>query len=386
MSIDSKKALMTLFLVVATELIGFGLIIPILPQLAFKMGFGHWTIGILMATYSLAQFFSAPILGSLSDQYGRKKLLIFSKIGSVLGYLLLAISHNFILFFLARLIDGLSGGNISIARAYVSDITPPEGRAKGMAFIGIAFGTGFILGPALGGLLYGFGNSQFVPALAAAGLSFLALILTIYFLKEPEQRTPSTSALKNLQNGASVLKSPLILAICGFHFVFMSLFSGFETSFSVFTHRLFGFTEKQNSMLFVFAGLTTLLIQGSIARRSFKNLRLVVWLGSVLTAFGFFGLGLAGSLKFLLASLACLALGVGLVGAYLPALLSIHTEKNKEGLTMGIYEGIGSLSRVVGPLLVFGLFAYPPSSAYILFSGLLFLVGGLFLAQVKPKA
>ena len=380
---NTKKALFTLFLVVATELIGFGLIIPILPQLAFKMNVGSWGIGILMATYSLAQFFAAPILGSLSDQHGRKKLLIFSKLGSVLGYLLLAVSHNFILFFIARLIDGLSGGNISIARAYVSDVTTPENRAKGMAWIGIAFGTGFIFGPALGGLLYGFGNSQFIPALAAAFLSFIALILTIYILEEPQQRKPSQSALQSLKKGASVLKNPLILVIIGFHFVFMSLFSGFETSFSVFTHRLFGFTEKQNSLLFVFAGLMTLIIQGSITRRSFKNLRLVVWMGSVMAAFGFFGIGMAGTMTSLLISLFSLSCGVGLVGSYLPALLSIHAEKTKEGLTMGIYEGIGSLSRVVGPLIVFGLFIYPPSSAYLLFSGVLFIAGGIFVMRVK---
>ena len=146
----NKRTGFILFLVVATELIGFGLIIPVLPQLALKFETSSFMIGLLMASYSIAQFFSAPLLGYFSDKIGRKPVLLLSKFGTVLSYMLLAVSQSYTLFLMARLLDGFTGGNISVVRAYVADVTTEKDRPKGMAIIGISFGFGFIIGPAIG--------------------------------------------------------------------------------------------------------------------------------------------------------------------------------------------------------------------------------------------
>ena len=157
-----------LFVVVFTELIGFGIIIPVLPQLAKSFQLNYFSLGVLMAAFSFAQFIAAPFLGHLSDRVGRKPVLIFSKLGTMLSYILLAYAHTYWLFLLARLFDGFTGGNIAVARAYICDSTTKKGRAKGMAIIGISFGLGFIIGPALGGLLYQERHGQWLISLVAA--------------------------------------------------------------------------------------------------------------------------------------------------------------------------------------------------------------------------
>ena len=148
-----NKSLLTIFLIVFIDLLGFGIILPLLPYIAEKYSANPFQIGMLTATYSFFQLIAAPILGRLSDRYGRKKLLIISQFGSAVGYLILGLSGNLPLLFLSRIIDGITGGNISIAQAYIADVTTKENRARGMGMIGAAFGLGFIFGPAIGGFL-----------------------------------------------------------------------------------------------------------------------------------------------------------------------------------------------------------------------------------------
>lgn len=349
--VSLKKPLLTLFLVVATELIGFGLIIPILPQLASQFAVKPIYIGFLMASYSLAQFIAAPILGGLSDKYGRKPILIMSKIGSCVGYIMLAFSHSYVWFLAARLLDGFSGGNISAARAYVADVTTPENRPKGMAVIGIAFGTGFILGPALGGFFYGLGQGHMPAALVAASLSFIALLFTIFLLKEPPHR--SHSEPRSWQSFASVLKMPVIRYLFLIQLAYMIVFAGFETTFSVFTHRVFGFDPKQNSMLFMYSGILGLLVQGFISRKSSKSITGMVVTGFVVTAISFALLSQLTSFYGLLATLAAFSIGIGIVNTYLPSLVSVSVKGNNEGKSMGVYESIGSMGRILGPAIAY---------------------------------
>jgi len=379
-----KKALFVLFLVVSTELIGFGIIIPVLPQLALNLNVSSFAIGVLMAVYSLAQFFAAPVLGGLSDQYGRKPLLVMSKIGSVVGYCVLAIANTYGLFFLARLIDGITGGNISIARAYVADITTPEERPKGMAVIGMAFGFGFIVGPALGGILYSHTHGQFWAALAAAAASLVATILTIFLLKEPEKRAETYKHTPlSLIGGFLKLNSKFVMGICAIQFVFMTVFSGFETSFSVFTHHTLGYNVHQNSFLFVGLGLITLCVQGFVTRKKVSKPAKMVQIGLVLALVSFLGLALSSVLSAVLISLVPLAIGIALVGVYLPALLSTLVDADVQGHTMGIYEGFGSLSRVMGPLVTFSLFGLLYAKTYLVFSGVLFVLSLVFYGFQK---
>lgn len=377
-----KKALWTLFMVVATELIGFGLIIPILPQLGFKLHVPTLWVGFLMAAYSAAQFIAAPLLGQLSDRIGRRPVLLLSKLGTMIGYFVLAASHSFGLFLLSRLIDGFTGGNISVARAYIADITTPENRPKGMAVIGIAFGVGFIFGPALGGFLYPYG--QALPALVAAGFSGIALILTYFFLPEPEHRTPSHSPQRQLWSGLSVLKAKWVPLILGTQLIYMLIFAGFETTFAVFTQFTFAFNEQQNSWLFVFAGLMTMLVQGGVTRRIMGKPKRMLLIGLATTAAAFALLSSAQHLSLLLLGVATLALGMGLISAYLPAIFSTLIPNENQGSAMGVYEGLNSLCRVFGPILAFGLFSLSIPGTYSLFAIALALTGIVILLGFLP--
>jgi len=181
-----------LFLTIFVSLIGFGIIIPLLPFYAQTFGASPTTIGLLFASFSLAQFVAAPILGDLSDRWGRRPVLVFSLLGTVLSFTLLALAHSLTLLFIARIVDGLSGGNITAARAYIADVTPPEDRAKRYGLIGAAFGLGFILGPALGGALSHI--SYTAPIWAAVALSAIAAVLAYAWLPEPARHAADAGA------------------------------------------------------------------------------------------------------------------------------------------------------------------------------------------------
>jgi DHA1 family tetracycline resistance protein-like MFS transporter len=381
---DKKRSFFILFLIVATELIGFGLIIPILPQIASRFEQTPLKIGMLLAAYSAAQFIAAPLLGALSDRFGRKPILLISKLGTVLSYVLLAMAGSYWLIFVSRLMDGFTGGNISAAKAYAADITTPEERPKGMAVIGMAFGTGFILGPALGGLLYGVGNhGHSVAAIVAGSLSLLAFFLTLFFLKEPEKR--HESAHYSFRETLTMFKHRGIATICLVQVGFMVLFSSFESTFSLFTAQGFGFDERQNSFLFLYVGVLALFIQGGLTRRAPKNLVFTTLLGLVAAALGFLGMHGAGSLPFLLTALAILSLGVGFVNSYLPSLLTTISPEGNRGAVIGIYEGIGSLSRIIGPFFGYWALTTPLDHGYGYFAVILGFLAILLFFGFRPR-
>ncbi len=380
---SQHKSFAILFLIVATELIGFGLIIPILPQLAAQFQVKSIWLGVLLASYSLAQFIAAPILGGLSDVYGRKPILLLSKLGSCLAYGVLAVSHSYTMFLIARLIDGFTGGNISTARAYVADITTSETRPKGMAVIGISFGTGFILGPALGGFLYGHFVGHMVPALVAGSLSLLAFILTWAFLEEPSKRVPVGSSRYFFQF-SRIVTNPVIQMICLLQLVYMTVFSGFETTFSVFTSTMFHYTAQHNSMLFMYAGLLALGVQGIIMRKTSPRTKVMVGFGFVITAIGFLLLAVSQWLWGLLVALAVFSVGIGLVNAYLPSLLSTLCNQDDKGKVMGIYESLGSMGRILGPTIAYMGLVASMVDLYLVYVGILAILA-IGVYWIKPS-
>ncbi|NBV82711.1 MFS transporter [bacterium] len=380
---QQTREFITLYLVVATELIGFGLIIPILPQIAYGYNQTPLMMGILLAAYSFAQFIAAPILGAMSDRIGRKPVLVISKIGSLIGYIVLALSHSYWMIFVSRLLDGFTGGNISAARAYAADITSEADRPKGMAIIGIAFGTGFILGPALGGILYGLGNhGHQIAAVTAGAMSFIALLLTIFVLKEPPRRTDNRHRARLWP----VLSSRAILTICIAQMAYMILFSAFESTFSVYTFEAFQLTPRNNSLMFLFIGVLALIIQGTIARRAPKKLSTATIVGLLIVATGFLAIHFSGSIRYLLASLSILCLGVAIVNSYLPSLLTTQADIDNRGAVIGVFEGIGSLSRVIGPIVGYTTILSPLDGGFIYFTLILIvlvMVVSPILATVK---
>jgi len=383
-----KKPFFTIFLIVATELIGFGLIIPILPQLALQFNPTGLQLGILLSAYSFAQFFAAPLLGGLSDKWGRKPILVLSKAGTVVSYVILAFSGSYSLFLVSRLLDGFTGGNIAVARAYLNDITAPEDRAKGMAIIGISFGVGFIIGPGIGGLLYGSQYGHLIPALVAGSLSLLALFFTVFFLEEStrSESRVARASWNPWKAGWSLLRSRSIFLICLTQFVFILIFSGFETTFSVFTHHLLGYSERQNSFLFFYVGFLALIVQGFITRRPFKNLPLAVIIGLVLGGVSFIVLGASETLVSVLSSLVLLSLSIGLINTHLPAYLSNSVPDSHNGICMGLFESIGSLGRIVGPLCAYTTIFNHYSIGYMIYGVFLFLNIGLFGWGIRSQS
>ncbi len=214
---NNKKALLTIFFIVFIDLLGFSLILPLLPFIAEKYVADAFTIGLLSASYFVFQLLASPILGRLSDRYGRKKILIISQLGSAAGFLLLGLAGSLPLLFLSRIIDGATGGNISIAQAYIADVTDKKNRARGMGMIGAAFGLGFIFGPAIGGVLSRFGF--WAPAFFATSFSLVTAFSTAFFLKETvntakTSHSPATSfSLSEIKKAFQVYPVGLLIVV-----------------------------------------------------------------------------------------------------------------------------------------------------------------------------
>jgi DHA1 family tetracycline resistance protein-like MFS transporter len=372
-----KGALAIIFLIVMMDLLGFGIIIPLLAF--YVPDFEHHPLQVtaLFSIYSICQFIGAPILGLISDRFGRRPVLAMSQLGSAAGYVLLAVAaldwHNpmtrLILVYASRIIDGFTGGNISTAQAYVSDVTTAANRAKGMGMLGAAFGVGFSIGPALGGLSAHY-FSLSAPGWIAAGLALLAASMT--WARLPESRTHAPVDAENWLHPSRfkpVLRKPVLVQLLAIGFCIMTAFVMMESTITLFLNKTFGWGERGVGFYFLFVGFIIIAVQGGLIGRLTK--RLGDWPLCIAGPFGV-GLGMAGLVVVAYAGPTAgigAALGVlffaGAVNAVgrsfqqptLSSLLSKSADRNEQGLVFGLYHGLGSLARVFGPLMA-GL-AYP---------------------------
>jgi len=366
-----KKAFIIIFLIVVTDIIGFGIFIPLMPVISDTFSTYGFKLGLLMSSYSIAQYVAAPLLGSMSDKYGRRPVLLISKLGTIFAYLIFAFSRSYYLLLFSRLVDGFTGGNISAARAYISDITDAKSRPKGMALIGIAFGLGFIIGPAFGGFFFSLGNQLRYPALAAAGLSLISFVLTWFFLHEPI-KTTTTAAVFRLPRLTDLLKKDPISRIMLVQLLYMICLSGFQSTFSIFTAKILGYSVEQNSSLFIYMGIITLAIQGFIAKKGGHRVNYLSGIGLILAATGLSLLVVAQNFYFVLISLGLTLTGAGMVNVFLPSVL-LNSASSSEGRLMGTYEGFSSLARIIGPIVAGTLILTIPKPVYLLSALILFL-------------
>ena len=239
------RSLVVLFLTVFVSLIGFGIIIPLLPFYAQTFGASPTTIGLLFASFSVAQFIAAPVLGELSDRWGRRPILIFSLLGTVVSFALLAMAHSITMLFIARIVDGLSGGNITTARAYIADVTPVEDRAKRYGLIGAAFGLGFIFGPALGALFAHI--SYTAPIWVAAAVSAIAALLAFLWLPEPERHVSEGEAPPWWRALGDLMSRPGLRSILVVDLGYWFTFSVYQTTFALFGQRRFGWDRRTSA-------------------------------------------------------------------------------------------------------------------------------------------
>jgi DHA1 family tetracycline resistance protein-like MFS transporter len=362
--------LSTVFVIVFIDLIGFGIVIPILPIYAEAFGPSAVELGLLMASFSAMQFIFAPILGRLSDRVGRRPVLLVSMVGSAVGYVMFGFAGSMAMLFASRIIDGISGGNISTAHAVIADITSPEDRAKGMGLLGAAFGLGFILGPAISGLLLQFGT--WLPGVAAAVASMIAFTMVLFFLPETLDPSAKREARRHPLNLASLrdaVSHPFIGACLVIVFLIIFGFANFETTFAQYATAERGFTLKTVPWLFVYAGVLGALVQGGLIRRLaplFGEVKLVIG-GNVLSFVALLAIPLFPGRPALYTLLAVLALGQGLASPALSALVSKLVNPDEVGGVMGVYQGMSSLARVVAPFVA--QLAYDRAGAWPLWIG-----------------
>lgn len=359
--------MLPVFLIVLIDLIGFGIIIPLLPFYAEHFQAEPDTVALLMATYSGAQFLAAPFWGRLSDRIGRRPVLMISMAGAAICYVWLGFSDTLWMLFASRAVGGFMAGNIAAAFAYMADITTPENRAKGMGAVGAAFGLGFILGPAIGGVLAGpdVATADYLsPALAAAALSAIAFVLTLTVLKEslsPEIRASNSALPRKARSRQFVeaLEKPNLGLLLALSFLAVFVFAGMEATFAMWSERQFGWGPQQNGYLFAFVGLIAAAIQGGLVGRlaeRFGEPRLV-GVGSVLLAAGLFALPASSTIPVLLVSMVVLAAGFALMSPSLNSLISLQVGPTEQGGIMGVSRSVTTLARVVGPAWAGFLFA-----------------------------
>ncbi|WP_417783873.1 MFS transporter [Terasakiella pusilla] len=359
--------MLVLFFVVFIDLVGFGIVIPLLPFFGEHFQASPDVVTLLLATYSITQLISAPVLGRLSDKYGRRPILLFSLLGSIITYVWLGFAETLMMLFIARAFNGFMAGNIATAFAYIADITTPENRAKGMGVIGAAFGLGFIAGPAIGGILAGpdAANPNFqLPALTAAALSAFAFILAIVKLKESlsedaRAKIANMPPRKHWQSFFETLMRPRLGLLIALSFLCTFVFAGMETTFAMWTRREFGWGPEQNGYLFAFLGIVSALIQGGLIGRLSKKFGegKLVMVGSLLLGIGIGLIPLSDSVTLLLIATTILAIGFALSTPSLNSLISFEAGETERGGVMGASRSAATLARVLGPILAGILFA-----------------------------
>jgi len=355
-----RSPLLVIFITVFIDLVGFGIVIPVLPFYAEGTRFGATPreVGLLFASYSVMQLFFAPVLGRLSDKYGRRPVLLVSLLGTCLGFFILGFANSLWMLFLGRIIDGISGGNISTAQAYIADVTTKEDRAKGMGLIGAAFGLGFVFGPAIGGVLSRWGIS--VPFLFAGGLAFANAVLLYFTL--PETITPdhpartSAAAGRSWHRLISSFQNRRLATVLSIYFVSIVAFSIMTASFSLFMMFRFGFDAFHNGWVFAFVGIVSAIIQGALIGKLVKRFGepLLVITGSLLFTVSLFAspfitpaVGIIG----ILVTGALSSIGNALNAPTLTSLASKSVSEKEQGAIMGVAQSVASLARAVGPAL-----------------------------------
>jgi MFS transporter, DHA1 family, tetracycline resistance protein len=343
-------------LIVLVDLLGFSVVMPLLAPFAKHYGFTGWQIGLLFSAYPMCQLVAGPILGRLSDRYGRRPLLIFSQAGTAASFVILGLSRQFWVMLLARMLDGASGGNILVAQAYVADVTKPEDRARGMGLIGMAFGLGFVLGPLLGGLLLSLPIADDwrlrLPFLVAAGFSTIAWVLVLTRLPEslPRDATSRRAARVVSWRGiVDVIRLPGVGPLVLVGSLGVLGFAMFEGTFALYLGDRFGWDPRSAAFAFAAMGFLSAAVQGGLIRRlvpRFGEPTLIV-AGIVLAASGFAGLARAGQVPTLVAAMTLLAVGQGLLSPSASGLLSRTSPETEQGAVLGTYSSAQTLARMI---------------------------------------
>jgi len=414
---NRKPSILVILLTVFLDLVGFGIVVPLVPLFSRHYGASGWLIGLIIASFSAMQFIFSPIWGRLSDRHGRRPILLISTAGAALSYVLFAVGSGFQdhtlalgALLISRIFAGACGGNIAVAQAYIADITPPENRSKRMGLIGMAFGLGFIFGPAISGVALKFGGNT-APGWTAAALCASNFILACFILTESLKPDSNQAAKRpRLAQWGHTLAQPKIGLLIFIFFLATFAFSCFESTLPLLVSDNFqlGITMDETKpattviSLFVFCGLIGALVQGGAIGRLVKLLGepKLIALSLLLTGVS---LGLLpfikgdGPLKWLavvhaadwpwikmLLALALLSIGSSLTRAPLFGLLSNLTPANEQGATIGVAQSAGSLARIFGPIFAATLYLHVPAVPYVVCGVISLFAALLAFQRLRP--
>ncbi|HEY2029639.1 MAG TPA: MFS transporter [Myxococcales bacterium] len=383
-----KSPLLPIFLIVVVDILGLTIMLPLLPFYAEHFGASPTVVGVLVSTYALCQLVAGPVLGQLSDHIGRKPVLMASQIGTFTGFLVLAFAPNLLVVFLGRIIDGLTAGNLSIAQAYIADVTAPKDRARAFAIIGIAFGIGFLIGPGASGYLtnhYGYE----VPILCAAALSMLSILGTLFLLPanpvvpedEPGRRppygagemaanaqqeieapvAPGGKRLKVLDWGTYIgyFRRPVLGGLLLEFFLFTFAFATFTAGFALFAERRYTwhgapFGPKEVGYIFMYSGFLGIIVQGAMRQgalvKGFGEVRLVT-MGFLFGAAGYAMLGFSYGIASLLFAAGLSSFGTGVLRPALTSLITQQVGRSEQGVVLGLNQSLLSVAQIIGPAI-----------------------------------
>jgi MFS transporter, DHA1 family, tetracycline resistance protein len=377
----------TIWSTVAIDMLGFGIILPVIAIYTERFGAGSITIGFLVASFSLAQFVAAPLLGRLSDKIGRKPVILVSLFGTAVGSVLTGAAMGVWMLFLGRVIDGASGASVSVAQGAVTDVAPPDQRARLLGLLGAAFGVGFVVGPALGGIAALVGER--VPFFLAGAIALVNAVVAVKRL--PETRQPPALVMAHehrieedivaSQRRADLTRLALI------SFVATAAFAAFETTFALLGQDRFGLTEASVAVVFVFIGLALVAVQGGLIRPVTDRFGVTrtLRLGLVANAVGLFVLAFAESWWVFVLSLALLVVGQGLAMPTLAASAANRARDEARGGALGFLQSASALARIAGPAVAGVLFALAIPVPYVLGSVMMLIAVALLAAMELPS-
>ncbi len=405
MTKSRKAGLLIIFVTVFIDLLGFGIVLPLLPRYGNSFDANGWTLGLLMSSFSAMQFLFAPIWGRVSDRIGRRPILILGLAGSTISYAMFGAAIQFAgtpmmlglsvltWLFITRIGAGIAGATISTAQAYIADVTGKTERAKGMALIGAAFGIGFTFGPLIGAAFVSDGTGDPLspaPGYVAAVLSGLALLSAIFMLPESlkADSAPAHQHWLDFSSLRDAFSRPSIAMILGTMFLTTFAFAQFETTLSRLTQEL-GLDDKHNFYVFAYVGIVLTLTQGLLVRRLLPKLGefRMAFAGAVLMVVGLALTAVAGtyqSLGILYAVLPINVVGFSAMSPSMLAMLSLRSESSAQGGILGLGQSMSALARILGPLIAFPLFEVELTYPYYMGAALM-AVGAILVLTLRPQ-
>ncbi len=384
----NRSPLALIFLTVFIDLLGFGILIPILPTFATKeLGVDETAIGFAIAVYSLTQFFFNPIFGKLSDKYGRRPLIVISLFLNAIGYIIFAFTHSYLMLLISRVIAGIGGSSIGVAQAYIADVTTKSERSKGMGLIGAAFGLGFVFGPLIGGILSNYG--YMITGFGSASFSMLAFILTLFLLPESNlnRGNSQTNKFKLIDIGSfkKIMRNTSLIWMLVIFFILTFSIANIYGTFALLGYKVYHFSDQQNAYMYTLMGLTSVIVQGGLLNllSKYLNRKQLTILGTFLMAVGLAVMPFGQTFLGLAVVVVILSIGTGTLQPTILGLISEATPEIEQGITLGVNQSFSALARVLGPIwggFAFEFLGYPfPFLTGALFTFIIFILSLSFI-------